>query len=636
MEQSEDVSDTCALCRDLKPVLAEDEETPDDGEFYCKIRQHQSANECFAQRWWARLKVAARRKSQNLRRLLRDRTYTAAFDCQLQIPGLAEGMNLGVLHTMFAMRCDEENLRYLGLVRATWSNILRNDRQAMLKVDRHTVEVLQHTAPGACARDKTKLYKMIREGLIFPAFTLSEREAIWQEVLAVSASSLIPSLSTFFADLNYLHGPAECIKKLVDPRDKKAKPRTLRDHFTDVGQNTETCLIQVSNSGFVSIPGDAADRLDLGYRQVWLCAMRHYPGIPPKRKQAVTGRLADAAVSDDQTALSELGTLAHRLGFKSNQIRDLVEQPVDRAIARSTLLRARDPQLFRYDDADFERHVDAIVGFFGTATPITAEHAEATPRTSYSDRPPHRCGKPRKEDHDAERSSLFVRELHEDGGERLVGITPFFIRRSVYWAFFGRRNVMNANESTVGQESWQRKRQKTGREKQEREKQEREKQEREKQERKSRARAEQKRQAQTREKQEREKQEDISSLRDVSGWRQEREGTERKTLKKSHTQPDGVASTHGKRHTQIDTTQFTQISGSQGPKLITDEAQGLKASTSSITDVEVSSPSPHRRCSHSLTFSRWLAYPSKKIITYRAFTSKCSTAKNGALTSACL
>ncbi|CAN9192860.1 unnamed protein product [Alternaria alternata] len=581
MEQSEDVSDTCALCRDLKPVLAEDEETPDDGEFYCKIRQHQSANECFAQRWWARLKVAARRKSQNLRRLLRDRTYTAAFDCQLQIPGLAEGMNLGVLHTMFAMRCDEENLRYLGLVRATWSNILRNDRQAMLKVDRHTVEVLQHTAPGACARDKTKLYKMIQKGLIFPAFTLSEREAIWQEVLAVSASSLIPSLSTFFADLNYLHGPAECIKKLVDPRDKKAKPRTLRDHFTDVGQNTETCLIQVSDSGFVSIPGDTADRLDLGYRQVWLCAMRHYPGIPPKRKQAVTGRLADAAVSDDQTALSELGTLAHRLGFKSNQIRDLVEQPVDRAIARSALLRARDPELFRYNDADFERHVDAIVGFFGTATPITAEHAEATPRISYSDRPPHRCGKPRQEDHAAEGPSLFVRELHEDGGERLVGITPFFIRRSVYWAFFGRRNVMNANESTVGQESWQRKRQKTGREKQEREKQEREKQER-----KSRAPAEQKRQTQAREVQGREKQEDISSLRDVSGWRQEREGTERKTLKKSHTQPDSVASTHGKRHTQIDATQSTQISGSQGPSLITDEAQGLKASTSSTTDVE--------------------------------------------------
>ena len=108
MEQSEDVSEACVLCRDLKPVLVEDEKTPDDGEFYCKIRQHQlSANECFAQRWWARLAAAARRKKQNLRRLLRHPAYTAAFDCQLQIPGLAEGMNLGVLHTMFAMRCDE-------------------------------------------------------------------------------------------------------------------------------------------------------------------------------------------------------------------------------------------------------------------------------------------------------------------------------------------------------------------------------------------------------------------------------------------------------------------------------------------------------------------------------------------------
>lgn len=105
------------LGQDLKSALIEEyacEKTPEDGEFYCKIRGYQLAdNTFFEHRWWGRLAAVAKRKKQNLERLLKHPAYTAAFDCQLEIPGLAGGMSLGSLHTMFAMRCDEVSGSYI-------------------------------------------------------------------------------------------------------------------------------------------------------------------------------------------------------------------------------------------------------------------------------------------------------------------------------------------------------------------------------------------------------------------------------------------------------------------------------------------------------------------------------------------
>lgn len=84
------------------------EKEPDDGEFYCKIRQYQkSQNVYFEERWWARLSSTSNAKAKNLRRLLNIPKFRAAFDCQLEIPGLRRGMRLSTLHTMFAMKCDE-------------------------------------------------------------------------------------------------------------------------------------------------------------------------------------------------------------------------------------------------------------------------------------------------------------------------------------------------------------------------------------------------------------------------------------------------------------------------------------------------------------------------------------------------
>ncbi|KAF2843888.1 hypothetical protein T440DRAFT_462707 [Plenodomus tracheiphilus IPT5] len=178
---------------DLKTALMEEyacEKDPDDGEFYCKIREHErSGHPFFHVLWLARLKAVAVRKRQNLDRLLKHPGYSRAFDCQLDMPGLAGGMNLGTLHKMFAMKCEEETLRYLTYVKDTWSRILGADAQAMQKLERHTVKVVELTAPGACSQDAERLYQEVKEGRIFAAFSERERETIWNELLGHSAAA---------------------------------------------------------------------------------------------------------------------------------------------------------------------------------------------------------------------------------------------------------------------------------------------------------------------------------------------------------------------------------------------------------------------------------------------------------------
>ena len=82
--------------------------------------------------------------------------------------------------------------------------VFRNDRQKMRKLRRVNMKALENTAPGACRANAAELYGQVREGLVFSAFDEQEQEAIWQEVLSASRDRLIPSLSSFFKDLNYL------------------------------------------------------------------------------------------------------------------------------------------------------------------------------------------------------------------------------------------------------------------------------------------------------------------------------------------------------------------------------------------------------------------------------------------------
>jgi len=269
----------------------------------------------------------------------------------------------------------------------------------MHKVDQATVKALELKAPRLSTLDAKVLRGQVLGGEIFGAFSEQERVAIWGRLQAVDG--LIPSLFTFFEDVKYLEACANCVKRLVSLSPRDTVSTALEKAFCDANQRADRAVIQVTESSFTSSPASLADRVDLGYRQLHAYAMRHYLQMPrePKGKEL----LARLMVNTDETVLRDFADLADRLGFGSPEITALKQCP------KSTVARARS-----------ERSKPLLV---------TDGAGEIKKR---------RCGLPRVEDYVEDGEFLFVNHLHNEEKEQGEGITSFFVRKSVYFAFFGR------------------------------------------------------------------------------------------------------------------------------------------------------------------------------------------------------
>lgn len=106
--------DTPDISDGLKTLFTEEytyQKDPDDGEFYCKIRQYQGcygeANPYFERIWLGRLSALSKNRRDLLDQLFRHKKYADAFDALLHIPALFCGFRLTVVHQVIAMRCEE-------------------------------------------------------------------------------------------------------------------------------------------------------------------------------------------------------------------------------------------------------------------------------------------------------------------------------------------------------------------------------------------------------------------------------------------------------------------------------------------------------------------------------------------------
>ena len=357
----------------------------------------------------------------------------------------------------------------------------------MQKIDKATVKALELTAPGAFAADRRTTVRQVRNGQILANFAEREREAIWNEVLSVSTDRLIPSLFTFFEDINYLQNLADCVKQLVQLSDEDSLTDAIRKHYSGVNQVENQYVTQDAEFDFVSRPGALNDQVEFGMRQLWAAAGRKYVAIPVQRKKAKQDLLAKPTASLSETILYEFAALAHRLGFNSDKIQALRHRSTDIELARWILLEARKPSDYEYDANDYEKCAEQIAGFFCKAKKIPKETRSTFQDDDRSDKLPKRCGIPRMQDYEQDQSLLFLTNLHDYKQEDRGGqMTPFFIRRSVFLAFFGETQLSRqplTEQESCEQEVFDGQRmeqERLGRERLERERLEREKLERDK------------------------------------------------------------------------------------------------------------------------------------------------------------
>lgn len=295
-------------------------------------------------------------------------------------------------------------------MRAFWSNLLQNDRHWMQRLDPITVKAAQCKAPRASINDLAFLYDKIGKGAMFHAFNEPERITILDTLK--SFDGLVPSFSTFFDDFKCLGIWGQCAKilKRVNP-DPEGPGRTvftaLEQAFDETNQHTDRCGIQTAESVFTTIPGTVTDRVERGYRQLFLYVMRHHREMMPgstrmelkgKKKLMKGIHIPEAP---DKAGWYRFAALADRLGFVSTEIASLK----------------------CWDVADVDVPSECAQPSF-----VTAESGELDKR---------RSGRPFDLAYEQSRHALFLDDVHSVDKSRGRGITPFFVRRSIYLAFLG-------------------------------------------------------------------------------------------------------------------------------------------------------------------------------------------------------
>jgi hypothetical protein len=325
----------------------------------------------------------------------------------------------------------------------------------MQHVNPATVEGLQLRAPGSSSNDLLALEEPFRQEKLFPGIKdQTERQAIWMRLQ--NFPFLIPSLYTLFEDIKYLKAPAKIMRRLF-PKTSKTVYQAMTELFKARNQTENRYLIQDSETTFHQESGCRIEQIEFGYRSVWLKTWRQWTELVPECPKKEDGKPTPQPQTPDPTKWYELAALAAKHGFESEQISHFTSLNPDVEIVKEALRTARDPRFFRYDKSALE---DYLTGMLDTFDRI------ATPKSPSLVSPPllvdglgetleRRCGRVFDRAYKDDREHLFLGALsHSKAGEG-SGISSFFVRTSVYFAFFGgkytsttRLDIQNPNNKT--------------------------------------------------------------------------------------------------------------------------------------------------------------------------------------------
>lgn len=308
----------------------------------------------------------------------------------------------------------------------------------MRKTDRFTVEALQLRAPQASGDDLSQLKTLFGSGKLFPEIREEEkRRLIWNNIPRIAC--LIPSLYTLFEDLKLLSPCVKIIKALIEPPFKGSLHDMMEQQFSGANQAPGAVVMQDTETVFNLCEGSATDQFEFGYRQLYLFALRHFPrmiGECPKKEK---DRPKPTIEEPDPVTWYRFALLADRLGFDSEVVRQLKADDPYRAEARNFLLKHNPPELYTFDPQLFEECVEQMTR---TRRAVVEKGRQYIKPQVVVDGPgeplPRRCGRFFQTAYEYERNYLFFDVLYDATDARGKGITSVFVRRSTYFAFFGR------------------------------------------------------------------------------------------------------------------------------------------------------------------------------------------------------
>ena len=308
----------------------------------------------------------------------------------------------------------------------------------MKLADRESVKLVELKAPGLSRRDLELLRGPMQNKKLFPLIRAqNQREMIWTRLSSIKDPIL--TIHTLFEDVKYLRPLQRAIRKLLPSDFKGTIRKALRRAFTGTHQEEGVFKVQTGAQEFTFCTGSVEDQVWHGILQLWLYAMRYFDrlvGECPKKEEK---QALPAPQKPSSLLWHKFGLLADTLGFATKEIKILKQKNPDAEVAYAALLEARDTDYFTYDESLVLRHLRRIKRMFDTAIEKPDPGGQPTllvdgPGEAVS----RRCGRIFENAHSRTQKYLFLRSIYEPTVGEGDGISSFFVRRSVFFAFFGR------------------------------------------------------------------------------------------------------------------------------------------------------------------------------------------------------
>ena len=334
----------------------------------------------------------------------------------------------------------QEMVHYLNHVRSTWNTILMDDQTLLECTDELTIEAIQLRAPLSSKTDHDFLCTSMDSGKLFPLIRNSTtRLAIRKNLLSVN--HLIPSLFTFLEDLKYLKPRSKIMKSLLPDPLKMTIREGFHQHFFGGDSSTnEHTVFQNQESSFVAVIGSWQDCFVLGLLQLWAFSTRYFPQMIQFTPKMDEGSVKPLVQEPNAHIWYKFADLAHRLGFRSQEIDKILAENTDVKITPGSLHTLRPEVMYGSNAVPFASLAQEVNKSLQNV--CCSRERETRPHITVADAEElsHRCGMPYNESQERDREYLFLDTLY-DSPDRYNSsgdeISSFYVKRAIFFAFFG-------------------------------------------------------------------------------------------------------------------------------------------------------------------------------------------------------
>lgn len=305
--------------------------------------------------------------------------------------------------------------------------------EAGLFVDPASVQLIEGLMPQTSLSDRSRLRHLVDKREIFGMITgVQERDFMRERLLSISGR--IISLNTMVQDTLFLEEPAKALRRLC-PRFNGSFRNAIRHRWAAVGAQREL-EIQKSEHKFGAV-AQSADSFSLCLLQLWLFAFRHF--IPHQRRTKKNKHYF--GWSTEGHSLRKLSDLAHRLGFQSDQIGELLSENLHQSAAKGFVESLCDEDFYTVDQNRIKSlsvHIQRIL----RNLPTQPEENNSTGQFT-TDSPEreakNRFNSPSQEQYEEVRKNLFLEQVFGPDQAAAQYPTSLGVIREMLCCFFGHK-----------------------------------------------------------------------------------------------------------------------------------------------------------------------------------------------------